>query len=52
MHKQIGPGPFVGDVELDVELEHYHSHWQVADSVTLLMKGESIYDHEGMTDLH
>ena len=49
MHKQNGPGPFADEVELEVD---YHS--QAADSVavsSLLMVGEFIHDHGGMTDL-
>ena len=48
MRKQSGPGPFAGEVGLEV------AHSQVADSVTatpLLMGGEFRYDHGGMTDL-
>ena len=48
MHKESGPGPFAGEVEL----KHHHSH--VANSVTvkyLLMEGEFTNNHGGVADL-
>jgi hypothetical protein len=48
MHKRSGPGPFAGELGLEVV------HSQVPDSVTvlpLLMEGEFKYDHGGVTNL-